>query len=145
MATKNVTRKKTAAAGITRLGYTPGHAASGLDHDFPAIECWPNQFPSYVIEIDIPEFTSVCPKTGLPDFATVWIRYVPNRLCLELKSLKEYINEYRNLGIFQENVVNRILEDVVKAAQPVWCEVRGQFRPRGGLGTLVEARWPRKK
>jgi 7-cyano-7-deazaguanine reductase len=139
------TKKKSAAAGATRLGYTPGHAASGLDHNFPAIECWPNQFPGYVIEIDIPEFTSVCPKTGLPDFATVWIRYVPNRLCLELKSLKEYINEYRNLGIFQENVVNRILQDVVKAAQPVRCEVRGQFRPRGGLGTLVEARWPRKK
>ncbi len=145
MATKNLTRKKTAPAGVTRHGYTPGHAASGLDHGFAAIECWPNQFPSYVIEIDIPEFTSVCPKTGLPDFGTVWIRYVPNRLCLELKSLKEYINEYRNLGIFQENVVNRILQDVVKAAQPVWCEVRAQFRPRGGLGTMVEARWPRKK
>jgi 7-cyano-7-deazaguanine reductase len=143
--TRNDTKKNTAAAGATRLGYTPDHAVSGLDHDFPAIECWPNQFPAYIIEIDIPEFTSVCPKTGLPDFGTVWIRYVPNKLCLELKSLKEYINEYRNLGIFQENVVNRILEDVVKATKPAWCEVRGQFRPRGGLGTLVEARWPRKK
>src|ERR1700680_229216 len=98
--------------GATRLGYTPDHAASGLDHNFPTIECWPNQFPSYVIEIDIPEFTSVCPKTGPPDFGTVWIRYVPGKLCLELKSLKEYINEYRNLGIFQENIVNQILEDV---------------------------------
>ena len=111
------TKKKNAVPGATRLGYTPDHAASGLDHDFPAIECWPNQFPGYEIEIDIPEFTSVCPKTGLPDFGTIWIRYVPNKLCLELKSLKEYINEYRNLGIFQENVVNRILEDVVKADQ----------------------------
>jgi 7-cyano-7-deazaguanine reductase len=132
-------------AGATRLGYTPHHAASGLDHEFPAIECWPNQFPSYEIEIDIPEFTSVCPKTGLPDFGTIWIRYVPRDLCLELKSLKEYIHQYRNLGIFQENIVNRILEDVVRAANPVWCEVRGQFRPRGGLGTLVVARWPRTK
>jgi len=143
-ATKNGTKKK-AAGEATRLGYTPDHAASGLDHNFPTIECWPNQFPGYEIEIDIPEFTAVCPKTGLPDFGTVWIRYMPNKLCLELKSLKEYINEYRNLGIFQENVVNRILEDVVKATKPVFCEVRGQFHPRGGLGTLVEAHWPKHK
>jgi len=129
----------------TRLGYTSDHAASGLDHKFAAIETFANQFPGYEIEIDVPEFTSVCPKTGLPDFGTVWVRYMPDQRCLELKSLKEYINEYRNLGIFQENVVNQILEDVVKAAKPVWCEVRGQFRPRGGIGTLVVARWPRKK
>jgi 7-cyano-7-deazaguanine reductase len=133
------------AVAATRLGYTPTHAASGLDHALPPIECWPNQFPAYEIEIDIPEFTSVCPKTGLPDFGTIWIRYVPRELCLELKSLKEYIHAYRNLGIFQENIVNRILEDVVRAAEPVWCEVRGQFRPRGGLGTLVVAKWPRKR
>jgi len=132
-------RKRT----ITRLGYTSEHAAAGLDANFPEIETWPNQFPGYEIEIDIPEFTSVCPKTGLPDFGVLWIRYMPGKLCLELKSLKEYINAYRNLGIFQENVVNRVLEDVVRAARPVWAEVRGQFRPRGGLGTLVEAYWPR--
>jgi 7-cyano-7-deazaguanine reductase len=129
----------------TRLGYTSDHAASGLDHEFPTIETFANQFPGYEIEIDVPEFTSVCPKTGLPDFGTVWVRYMPDKRCLELKSLKEYINEYRNLGIFQENVVNQMLEDVVKAAKPVWCEVRGQFRPRGGIGTLVIARWPRPK
>jgi 7-cyano-7-deazaguanine reductase len=129
----------------TRLGYTSDHAASGLDHQFPAIETFENQFPGYEIEIDVPEFTSVCPKTGLPDFGTVWVRYMPDKRCLELKSLKEYINEYRNLGIFQENVVNQMLEDVVKAAKPIWCEVRGQFRPRGGIGTLVVARWPRPK
>jgi 7-cyano-7-deazaguanine reductase len=129
----------------TRLGYTSDHAASGLDHKFPAIETFANQFPGYEIEIDVPEFTSVCPKTGLPDFGTVWVRYMPDKRCLELKSLKEYINEYRNLGIFQENVVNQMLEDVVNAAKPVWCEVRGQFRPRGGIGTLVVARWPRPK
>lgn len=127
----------------TRLGYTADHAASGLDHAFPAIECWPNQFPGYEIEIDVPEFTSVCPKTGLPDFGTIWIRYMPAKVCLELKSLKEYINHYRNLGIFQENVVNRILEDVVKASHPKWARVTGEFRPRGGLGTKVVAEWPR--
>ncbi len=123
--------------------YTPEHAASGLDVPLPEIECWPNQFPAYEIVIDNPEFTSVCPKTGLPDFGTIIIRYMPNKLCLELKSLKEYMIQYRSVGIFQENAVNRILEDVVRAAKPKWAEVKGDFRPRGGMGTVVEARWPR--
>ncbi len=125
--------------------YTPAHAKSGLNANFPEIETWPNQFPSYEIIVDIPEFTSVCPKTGLPDFGTITIRYMPDRRCLELKSLKEYLLTYRNLGIFQENIVNRILEDVVRAARPKWAVVNGQFRPRGGIGTVVEARWPRPK
>lgn len=125
--------------------YTAEHAAAGLDADFPEIEVWPNQFPNYEIEIDIPEFTSVCPKTGLPDFGTLWIRYMPNKTCLELKSLKEYLFTYRNLGIFQENIVNQVLEDVVRATKPVWAEVRGVFRPRGGIGTTVVARYPRPK
>ena len=124
--------------------YTDEHAAAGLDKKFPDIETWPNQFPAYEIAIDIPEFTSVCPKTGLPDFGVLIIRYMPDKRCLELKSLKEYLTEYRNLGIFQENIVNRVLEDVVKAARPKWAVVKGEFRPRGGLGTVVEARWPRK-
>ena len=97
--------------------YTDAHAESGLAAKLPEIETWPNQFPSYEIVIDIPEFTSVCPKTGLPDFGTLWILYTPNKDCLELKSLKEYLTCYRNLGIFQENIVNRVLEDVVRAAQ----------------------------
>jgi len=123
--------------------YTPGHARSGLNARFPQIETWPNQFPAYEIVIDSPEFTSVCPKTGLPDFGVVTLRYMPDRSCLELKSYKEYLLAYRSLGIFQENVVNRVLEDVVRAARPVWAVVRGEFRPRGGIGTVVEARWPR--
>ncbi len=123
--------------------YTETHAKSGLDHKFPAIETWANQFPAYEIAIDIPEFTSVCPKTGLPDFGTLIIRYMPDAVCLELKSLKEYLFAYRNLGIFQENIVNQVLEDVVKAARPKWAVVTGDFRPRGGIGTRVEARWPR--
>src|ERR1700675_3189766 len=86
--------------------YTPEHAAAGLDAKFPEIETWPNQFPGYEIVIDDPEFTSVCPKTGLPDFGVVTLRYQPDKECLELKSLKEYLQCYRNLGIFQENVVN---------------------------------------
>src|SRR6478609_8975005 len=126
-------------------GYTDDHAAAGLDQKFPDIETWPNQFPAYEILIDIPEFTSVCPKTGLPDFGALTVRYMPNKECLELKSLKEYLFSYRNLGIFQENIVNQVLEDVVKAAKPEWAVVKGDFRPRGGIGTTVEARYPRRK
>ena len=125
--------------------YTPDHAKSGLDKNFPEIECWPNQFPGYEIIVDVPEFTSVCPKTGLPDFGTLKIRYMPDKLCLELKSLKEYLFEYRNLGIFQENIVNQVLNDCVKWAKPVWAEVTGDFRPRGGISTIVVARYPRPK
>src|SRR5215475_9590642 len=123
--------------------YTDEHASAGLDHNFPEIETWQNQFPGYEIVIDDPEFTSVCPKTGLPDFGRLEIRYVPDKQCLELKSLKEYLQSYRNLGIFQENIVNQVLEDVVRCAQPVRAEVKGDFRPRGGISTVVIARWPR--
>ncbi len=125
--------------------YTDEHAKAGLDFAFPAIETWQNQFPAYEILIDDPEFTSVCPKTGLPDFGVIKLRYMPRDLCLELKSWKEYLFSYRNLGIFQENIVNQILEDVVKACDPVWAHVHGDFRPRGGISTIVEARWPRPK
>ncbi len=125
--------------------YTPEHARSGIKAPLPEIETWPNQYPAYEIVIDTPEFTSVCPKTGLPDFGAITIRYMPDKRCLELKSLKEYLLSYRGIGIFQENVVNRVLEDVVRAARPKWAVVKGDFRPRGGLGTVVEARWPRKK
>ncbi len=126
-----------------RTGYTDEHAAAGLDADFPSIDTWENQFAGYEILIDDPEFTSVCPKTGLPDFGRITIRYRPQRLCLELKSLKEYLFTYRNLGIFQENIVNQILNDVVKACDPVWAKVVGDFRPRGGISTIVEAIHPR--
>jgi 7-cyano-7-deazaguanine reductase len=125
--------------------YTDEHAQSGLDHAFPAIETWPNQFPGYEILIDDPELTSVCPKTGLPDFGVLTIRYVPRERCLELKSLKEYLFHYRNLGIFQENLVNQVLEDVVKATDPISAEIVGVFRPRGGIGTTVIAKYPRPK
>src|SRR5712671_5406630 len=103
--------------------YTPAHAKSGLDFSFPDIETWPNQFPGYEIEIVIGEFTSVCPKTGLPDFGKLTLRYTPDKLCLELKSLKMYLLAYRNLGIFYENVVNKFLRDVVNAVKPVSAAV----------------------
>ncbi len=125
--------------------YTADHAKAGLDAKFPEIETWPNQFPGYEIVVDAPEFTSVCPKTALPDFGVLVIRYVPDKLCLELKSLKEYLLAYRNLGIFQENIVNQVLEDVVRYARPVSAEVEGDFRPRGGIATRVIARWPRPR
>ena len=125
--------------------YTPQHAKAGLDAKFPQIETWPNQFPAYEVVIEDPEFTSVCPKTGLPDFGVITIRYMPAKVCLELKSLKEYLQSYRNLGIFQENIVNQVLEDVVRWSRPVWAEVKGDFRPRGGISTVVTARWPRPK
>jgi 7-cyano-7-deazaguanine reductase len=125
--------------------YTPEHAQAGLDHAYPEIETWPNQFPGYEIVIDDPEFTSVCPKTGLPDFGVITLRYVPRKQCLELKSYKEYLQSYRNVGIFQENIVNQVLEDVVRWAKPVWAEVKGDFRPRGGISTVVIARWPRNR
>ena len=128
-----------------RPRYTEKHARAGLQTRFPEIETWPSQFPTYEIVIDVPEFTSVCPKTGLPDFGMLTIRYMPAKQCLELKSLKEYLLAYRNLGIFQENIVNRVLEDVVRAARPRWAVVKGEFRPRGGIGTTVEAKWPRRK
>lgn len=124
-------------------GYTDDHAASGLDTSFPAIETWKNQFKAYEILIDDPEFTSVCPKTSLPDFGRLTIRYMPREKCMELKSLKEYLFCYRNLGIFQENIVNQVLDDVVKATDPVWAVIVGDFRPRGGISTVVTATYPR--
>jgi 7-cyano-7-deazaguanine reductase len=126
-----------------KTGYTDEHAAAGLDAKFPSIDTWANQFPAYEILVDDPEFTSVCPKTGLPDFGRITIRYMPRGLCMELKSLKEYLYTYRNLGIFQENIVNQILNDVVKSCDPVWAKVVGDFRPRGGIATVVEATYPR--
>jgi 7-cyano-7-deazaguanine reductase len=128
-----------------KKAYTDEHAAAGLDAELPAIETWPNQFPGYEIEISIPEFTSVCPKTGLPDFGTITVRYIPNKLCLELKSLKEYTMAYRNLGIFYENVVNRFVKDIVAAANPVEIEVVGEFMPRGGLQSTITASWRKSK
>lgn len=126
-------------------GYTDQHAAAGIRTKLPAIETWPNQFSGYEITIRMPEYTSVCPKTGLPDFGALTIQYKPRKLCVELKSFKLYLLAYRNLGIFYENAVNRILRDIVQATRPEWCVVRGDFTPRGGLTTTVEARWPRRK
>jgi len=125
--------------------YTEEHAAAGLGAPLPEIETWPNQYQGYEIEIEMPEFTSVCPKTGLPDHGALTLLYKPLRRCLELKSLKMYMLAYRNLGIFQENAVNRFLADVVNAADPIEATVIGDFAARGGISTRVTATYRRRK
>jgi 7-cyano-7-deazaguanine reductase len=124
--------------------YTDEHASAGIKTQLPKLETWPNQFPGYTIRTRFPEYTSICPKTGLPDYGTITIEYEPRGKCIELKALKVYLLAYRNLGIFYENAVNRMLRDIVAATRPVWCTVRGEFTPRGGLTTSVEAHWPKQ-
>ncbi len=107
----------------------------------PGLETWENQYPERdcQIEMTIPEYTSICPKTGLPDFGTILICYTPDKKCIELKSLKLYIQGYRSLGIFHEHAVNKILDDFVRACRPRSAEVVGEFTPRGGITTVVTA------
>lgn len=119
--------------------YNESHAKSGLNVKLPGIETFPNQFSSYTIRIEIPEYTAVCPKTGLPDFGTILLEYEPVKQVLELKSLKSYILAYRNIGIFYENAVNRMLRDFVAASKPKWCRVTGQFSTRGGMHSTIAA------
>lgn len=120
--------------------YTKDHAKAGLKTKLPKLEVLQNQFKSYKITIAIPEYTSLCPKTGLPDTGIITIEYEPDKYFVELKSLKLYILAYRNLGIFYENAVNRILRDFVKAVKPRWVIVRGEFNPRGGINSVIEAK-----
>ena len=106
-----------------------------------ALETFENEFPGrdYVIEIVCPEFTSVCPKTGQPDFGTLTFSYTPGEKCVELKSLKMYLQSFRSEGIFYEHVTNRILDDLVAVLAPRWLELVAQFTPRGGISTTVTA------
>jgi 7-cyano-7-deazaguanine reductase len=110
-----------------------------------SLETFPNPRPErdYEIEIRCPEFTSLCPKTGLPDFGEIVIRYVPDRACIELKALKYYLIDYRNQGIFYEAATNRILDDLVAACQPRRMTVTGAFSVRGGITTTVTAQYAR--
>lgn len=103
------------------------------------LETFANPQPGreYIIEIVCPEFTSLCPKTGQPDFGTITFTYTPGPLCVELKSLKLYLQRYRNEGAFYETVVNRLLDDFVTACRPLRCRVVGAFTPRGGITTIV--------
>lgn len=99
----------------------------------------PSSLRDYVIEFECPEFTCLCPMTGQPDFATFSIKYIPNKLCVELKSLKLYLWSYRNEGAYHEAVTNKILDDLLAAIAPQWMEVCGKFNVRGGIGTTVVA------
>jgi len=111
----------------------------------PQLEVWKNQYPDklYTINIDIPEFTCICPKTGLPDFALIKIEYSPHKYCIELKSLKMYMIFFRSIGIFHEHVVNKILEDFVRSVRPRGAKVTGVFNPRGGITTTVSREYKR--
>ena len=110
------------------------------------LETFKNQYQGreYEIEITCPEFTCVCPRTGQPDFATIKIKYVPDELCIELKSLKLYLFSYRNMGEFHEHVTNKILDDIVGACRPIRAEVTGDFNVRGGIKTVVRATYSKK-
>lgn len=134
------TRRKTQD---TRRSSYEGLQKNIKDLHAPKIEVWKNQYPErdYVITIDIPEFTCICPKTGLPDFANIAVRYIPDVYCIELKSLKYYEIFYRDVGIFHENVINKFLDDLVKACRPRWMEVSGEFNARGGIKTSVKAEY----
>ncbi len=111
------------------------------------LETFKNQYRGreYEIEITCPEFTCLCPRTGQPDFAVIKIKYVPDELCIELRSLKLYMFSYRNLGEFHEHVTNRILDDIVEACRPIRAEVIGDFNVRGGIKTIVRATYPDKR
>jgi len=134
--------RKNGRTGV-RLAATAAQAASGTRDRLGAIGVFANQYRGYEVRIDFPEYTSVCPKSGLPDFGAIAIEYVPDKFCLELKSLKNYFLGYRGLGIFNENAVNRILDDVVRACRPARAVVTGSFTARGGMRTTIVARHPR--
>mgnify|MGYP000386241723 CR=1 FL=1 len=121
----------------------PRRDRAGVGVSSGPIECFPNRHPDrdYEIRIVAPEFTAVCPRTGQPDFATLTLSYIPDRLCLELKSLKLYLQSYRNRGIFHEHVTNAILDDLVKSCRPRQMTLVGEFNARGGISTTVTARY----
>jgi len=115
--------------------------------ELPPIEVWENKYADrdYEIELVMPEFNAICPKTGLPDFGTIRLRYCPDRWCAELKSFKLYITAYRNIGIFQEHAANKILEDFVRWVKPRWAELEAVFNVRGGIETRIRCAWPQER
>ena len=108
-----------------------------FSYEYPGKEIW--------VEFEIPEFTAICPFSDFPDFAVIKLKYVPNNLCIELKSLKLYINSFRNIKVFHEHVVNIILEDFVKACDPLKVEIEGDFHVRGNIKTVVKASYSKTK
>lgn len=109
----------------------------------PEIEVWENQYTDreYIVDLTTDEFTCICPKTGLPDFATINIKYRPSKVCIELKSFKMYLIFYREVGIFHEHLVNKLMDDLVKACKPRWMKIDVVMNPRGGIETIVSAEY----
>jgi 7-cyano-7-deazaguanine reductase len=114
--------------------------------DVGVLDTFPYEYPgkNVVVNIDTNEFTAVCPFSGLPDFATIRVNYIPHRLILELRSFKYYLLSFRNVGIYQEHVVNRILNDLVKCCRPKWMEVIAEYTIRGGVHTVASVEWGKK-
>lgn len=135
-------RKNGGRGGLTLLGRKIGHFPASPDE--ARLEAFENKYPrrDYWIHFECPEFTSLCPITGQPDFGIIMIDYIPNRRCLESKSLKLYLFSFRNFGTFYEEAVNRILDDLVKACRPRKARVTGKFNPRGGIALTVTAGYP---
>jgi 7-cyano-7-deazaguanine reductase len=136
---------------MTTMKKTKKSAYEGLQRQIrglrlPAIETWGNQYPDkkYAITIETNEVTCICPKTGLPDFGSLRICYIPRARCVELKSFKLYLTAFRNIGIFHEHITNRILDDFTRACAPRWVHISVQFNPRGGITTTVEREYGRK-
>ena len=113
----------------------------------PGIEVWENKYSDkeYTIILENPEFTCVCPKTGLPDFANITIQYKPAKFCIELKSFKMYLLFYRNVGVFHEHVINKIMEDFIEACKPRWAYIKGEFNTRGGIYATISAEYKRRQ
>jgi len=116
---------------------------NSIEPSYRDLEVVDNEYSDrdYVINISIPEFNCVCPKTGLPDFGTIKINYVPKKHIVELKSLKLYVVKFRNIGIFHEHVTNKIMDDFIKSCNPKTIEVVGDFNPRGGIKTIINSKW----
>ncbi len=116
-------------------------------HKTPKIEVWQNQYPDkeYMINLETDELTCICPKTGLPDFAKVVIQYIPNRVCVELKSFKMYLHSFRNVGIFHEHLTNRILDDFVRVCKPRYAKIEVEMNIRGGIKTTVSVEYKEYK
>lgn len=114
-----------------------------MNEKIKLLEVFDNAYPDrdYTVVHEAPEFTSVCPKTGQPDFATISIEYIPDKLCIELKSLKFYLNSYRNDGIYFESVTNKILDDLVEVCKPRYMFISAEFNVRGGIGSVVEVEY----
>ncbi len=135
--------KPSSAAALNLLGRSENRLPASPEE--ASLETFPNRSPDrdYWIELSYPEFSSICPVTGQPDSARLFIRYVPDQLCVETKSLKFYLASYRNHAAFNEEVVNRILDDLAGACQPRKMTVRGEFSPRGGIHLSVEVDYPK--